>query len=230
MKVRLWVLVCVLIAAVLGLSLYVGWRWMGVHQRMESLFLARITALSGARVQVRDFHLGLGYVRFGDMTMVDEEMGLSLTIEQARLGFSSLDYITSGFRFRAGFKEMLISHPQLRVDLDRFLLAWRNGSATPLPLNVNLPERITIVKGSVILLKADDHRRSGISEFDGWLEMTVGQRSSFRLTGCWGGKGTKNLLVSGILNPQLELLSLQAELKEANLAQVLALIGQGRMR
>ncbi len=221
MKVRLWVLVCVLIAAVLGLSLYMGWRWMGVHQRMESLFLARITALSGARVQVRDFHLGLGYVRFGEMTMVDEERGLSLTIEQAHLGFSSLDYITSGFRFRAGFKEMLISHPQLRVDLDRFLLAWRSGSAIPLPLNVNLPERITIVKGSVILLRAGDHRLSEISEFDGWLEMTVGQRSSFRLTGCWEGQGTKNLLVSGILDPQLELLSLQAELKEANLAQVL---------
>ncbi len=221
MKVRLWVLVCVLIAAVLGLSLYVGWRWMGVGQRMESLFLSRITALSGARVQVRDFHLGLGYVRFGEMIMVDEERGLSLTIEQARLGFSSLDYITSGFRFRAGFKEMLISHPQLRVDLDRFLLARRSGSAASLPLNVNLPERITIVKGSVVLVKVGDHRRSEITEFDGWLEMTGGQRSSFRLTGCWGGQGTKNLLVSGTLDSQLEILSLQAELKEANLAQVL---------
>ncbi|MCK4273153.1 hypothetical protein KAX22_10890, partial [bacterium] len=200
MKVRLWVLVCVLIAAVLGLSLYIGWRWMGVGQRMESLFLSRITALSGARVQVRDFHLGLGYVRFGEMIMVDEERGLSLTIEQARLGFSSLDYITSGFRFRAGFKEMLISHPQLRVDLDRFLLARRSGSAASLPLNVNLPERITIVKGSVVLVKVGDHRRSEITEFDGWLEMTGGQRSSFRLTGCWGGQGTKNLLVSGTLD------------------------------
>lgn len=222
MKARFWVLVVVLIAGLLAIGLYMGWKRARVDQRIEEFFLRRMAALWGARVRVSDLHLGPGYVQLRGVILEDEKRGLTLTVDRARLRFSLLGLVTSGFRSSAVFKWMLLSHPRLVVDVDRFRAAQSEDSPGSFSLRGDLPEQITVSNGTVVFVRAGDDRRSECTEIDGLLEIVGGQEGSFRWTGCWGGQGVKNLLVSGSFSHLFEAFSLRANLQEASLVQVLA--------
>ncbi len=221
MKARLWVLVSVLVIGLLASGLYFGWRQARIGQRIEGIFISRISAVLQAQLTVEDFHLGLGYMQLHGAMVVDDRRGLALAVDQVRLSFSLLDHIAGGFRSTAGLKEILLSRPRLSVDMDRLSMAQRGDSAAALSFGRVLPDRITIVDGALFLVRAGDDRRSELTDLDGCLEMVADRSGNFRCTGCWGGHGNKNLSLEGTFEEFFEIFSLRAQVGGAHLAAVL---------
>jgi hypothetical protein len=221
MKARLWVLVVVLIIGLLAVGLHLGWRRARIDQKIEEFLLKRMAALSKAKVKVEDIHLGPRYVRLRGVVVEDERRGLILAIDQARLSFSLLDHIAGGFRSTAGLKEVFLSRPNLIVDVNQFLATREGISRSPFPFGGGFPERITVAKGSLMLVDAEGDGISALTMIDGWLEKTGNGQGSCRWTGSWGAPGAKNLLVSGTFHELLGEYSVHAELQEASLEPVL---------
>ncbi|MFC1683774.1 hypothetical protein ACFL0G_06185, partial [Candidatus Zixiibacteriota bacterium] len=220
MKMRLWVLILVLVIGMLATGIYLTWNRAGIDKKVEGLFVSRLASLSGAEVQLREFNLGPGYARVRGLSLADEERGLFLSIDAVRISYSLLDHALGGFRAQAGLKEVLLSSPQLHVDLDRFLSSSNDGKLQLTSLVEILPQRITVVKGLIELNRSEGEGVSELAALDGWMEMLPEEGGSFRCTGSWGGGGEKNLLISGSFGHQFETHALRAELHQADLTEV----------
>ncbi len=221
MKARLWVLIIVLIACLITASLYIGWRRAGIGGRVERRFRVRLEQTSGARVDFDKFQMGPGYIEMRGVSLVDRGGRYTFSTERLRLSFSLMDQLLGSVGFHAGIREIFVNHPVLKVHLNR-LQGGEEGSTEDLSGWMRfLPQRITISKGSIVIVSSDTSRISRITDLDGWLEEDQENGGTFRCSGSWGADGG-NLIVTGTYEKKFQAYHIQGDLREADLSLVLA--------